>query len=106
VPSLDYECVEFIREVSARLQNGAKVAIHCRMGIGRASLLAASILALNGIDVEAAFSAIAQARGCPVPDTLEQKQWVEKFARTYDTVVSSSGLWVNDGESPPAASLQ
>jgi hypothetical protein len=44
--------------------------------IGRASLLAASVLIRLGWDANAAFSAIQLARGCPVPDTEQQRRWV------------------------------
>ena len=57
------------------------MAIHCRSGIGRSSLLAAAVLAAAGVGVNAAFQQIEQARGLSVPDTPEQKTWAENFAR-------------------------
>jgi len=71
-----------IESLRARLTEGKCVAVHCRAGIGRSSLVAASTLALMGVDVGTAFERIAQARGCPVPDTEEQRAWVEQFARS------------------------
>jgi len=71
--------VEMIR---ARLADGKSIPVHCRAGIGRSSLVAAGTLALMGIDVRTAFERIAEARGCPVPDTEEQRNWVEQFARS------------------------
>jgi hypothetical protein len=50
------------------------------MGIGRASLIAASVLVALGASVDKAFAAIASARRFPVPDTWEQREWVEAFA--------------------------
>jgi hypothetical protein len=32
------------------------------------------------ISADTAFRIIEEARGCPVPDTPEQRQWVERFA--------------------------
>ncbi len=55
------------------------------MGIGRAAVIAACVLAMLGVAVDTAFEAIAVARGCPVPDTLEQRAWVAQFAATLHT---------------------
>jgi len=52
------------------------------MGVGRAALVAASVLVILGMPVATAWAQIEQARGCPVPDTPEQRAWVEQFART------------------------
>jgi hypothetical protein len=43
-------------------------------------LLAACLLVSTGLSPEAAFGQLTQARGCPVPETSEQRQWVEGFA--------------------------
>jgi hypothetical protein len=48
------------------------------MGIGRASLLAASIMVKFEVDPKTAFEIISEKRGLPVPDTLEQLDWVIK----------------------------
>jgi protein-tyrosine phosphatase len=56
------------------------VAVHCRAGIGRSSLIAACLLVGMGLATDAAFHAIEISRGCPVPDTPEQRQWVEQYA--------------------------
>ena len=66
--------------LAQHLRDGKRIVIHCRMGIGRASLLAATILSLCGVAVDDAFATIEQARGCPVPDTPAQIEWVRKFA--------------------------
>ncbi|GGM59052.1 hypothetical protein ACFFX1_41745 [Dactylosporangium sucinum] len=59
------------------------VVAHCRIGIGRASLLAAGILALTGVPPERAWPLIERARGLPVPDTPEQRAWpAELLARS------------------------
>lgn len=50
-----------------------------REGIGRSALLAASLLVHSGVGAEKAFERIEKARGCPVPDTAEQRHWVEQF---------------------------
>jgi len=66
-------CVEHWAEW---VREGRYLAVHCRASIGRSSLLAASILVRLGWDAKAAFDAIESARGCSVPDTFEQTQWV------------------------------
>jgi len=62
--------------------NGQKnILIHCRMGVGRAAMIAAALLVRRGQSVEEAFAQIAAARGCAVPDTSEQRAWAAKLAR-------------------------
>jgi|SRR5581483_11800179 len=73
---------ERAQTLERKLAEGKNVLVHCRQGIGRSSLLAAALLGMNGIPVETAFERVSAARGCPVPDTKEQRQWVERFART------------------------
>jgi protein-tyrosine phosphatase len=89
VPTSAKATLELARRLEQGLARGEKVAIHCRQGVGRAALLAACVLAASGIDPESAFNRIAVARGCPVPDTSEQRQWVVRFAR--DLPARSSG---------------
>ena len=62
------------------LEAGQSVAVHCRQGIGRSSLIAALLLVSAGVDPEAALAQISQARGCAVPDTLGQRDWIKSFA--------------------------
>jgi protein-tyrosine phosphatase len=71
----------FLDQVLARADAGRKIAIHCRAGIGRSSFVAASLLGLRGMNVDQAFTLIARARGCAVPDTPEQRAWVIDFVR-------------------------
>jgi protein-tyrosine phosphatase len=61
------------------LPNG-KVAIHCRQGLGRSPLVAASMLVRAGMTPQEAWEAIAHARGRPVPETEEQRLWLTRFA--------------------------
>lgn len=68
-----------VRELAGRVTEGASVAIHCRAGIGRSSVLAACVLATLGHRVSEAFAILAASRGLPVPDTPEQREWVERF---------------------------
>ena len=65
-----------VEQLVARVREGRYLAVHCRASIGRSTVLAASILVRLGWDAKTAFDAIGAARGCSVPDTSEQKQWV------------------------------
>ena len=78
-PSLD-EFDGLLNSVTAYLRNGKAVGVHCRAGIGRSSMIVASTLIRNGLSVDSAFSAIQEARGCSVPDTPEQRKWVEGYS--------------------------
>ncbi|MFJ3102194.1 tyrosine protein phosphatase [Streptomyces sp. NPDC086835] len=68
-----------LRNLAESLREGAHVVTHCRFGIGRASLLAAALLVLNGVDHDTAWNRLEQARGLAVPDTPEQRDWTVKL---------------------------
>lgn len=68
--------IELAQSISSMLQHGRSVAIHCRAGIGRSALFAATVMVVDGWDALTAFESIAKARGLAVPDTDSQKQWV------------------------------
>jgi len=76
VPASHEMALQFSTELNRLYREGKKIVIHCRAGIGRASLIAASVLALQGHSIENAFNTIATARGCSVPDTAEQATWL------------------------------
>lgn len=59
-----------------RLDAGASVAVHCRQGIGRSSTLAAAVLVLEGADAADTWNRVSAARGLPVPDTNEQRDFI------------------------------
>jgi protein-tyrosine phosphatase len=69
-----------IERLGAMIQDGARVAIHCRMGIGRSGLLCASTLITLGLDPGEALMRVTAARGVQVPDTRTQAEWVYDFA--------------------------
>lgn len=70
---------EFLGSLNSELQKGLAIAIHCRAGIGRSSLIAACLLIKQGFVAEDALRLIEEARGVPVPDTQEQRQWTKEF---------------------------
>jgi protein-tyrosine phosphatase len=79
VPSSAKEADRLVRRICDALAAGNAVAVHCRAGIGRSSLIAACILVRNGYDVRSAFATIAEARGVEVPDTEAQRAWLSTF---------------------------
>jgi protein-tyrosine phosphatase len=87
VPTTLLDTVKLVSSLEARLNAGKSVVIHCRQGIGRSSLLAACVLNAGGTTAEEALQAIGLARGCPVPETHEQRDWIMEFGR--DLVIAS-----------------
>jgi hypothetical protein len=50
----------------------------CRMGIGRASIIAGAVLLEKGTDTQQVMEKITKARELKVPDTEEQVLWLKK----------------------------
>ncbi len=71
-----------LAQLAGYLADGKSVAIHCRQGIGRAGLVAAGVLVLVGLDPATAIERVSSARGCPVPETLEQRLWIAQVANS------------------------
>ncbi len=67
------------RSVRADLLAGGGVAIHCRAGIGRSSLLAAVVLRLEGVRPAEAWVVIGRARGVRVPETQAQRDFLDEL---------------------------
>lgn len=67
-----------VDDLTDRLRNGEHVVVHCRAGIGRSSLVAAALLVRLGVSPATAWKAIATARGVPVPETDEQRRWIDQ----------------------------
>lgn len=79
VPSSKEAVSNFVQSLHRSSVAGKGVVFHCRAGIGRSALMAACFLVTGGASVEEAFQGIADARGCKVPDTPEQRQWVARL---------------------------
>jgi protein-tyrosine phosphatase len=71
----------FVMQAAEDIAAGKSIAIHCRQGLGRAPLVAIAILMVLGVEFDAAVAAVAKGRGCPVPETTEQKRWLSEFFR-------------------------
>ena len=71
---------DMIARLAGLVAEGKTVAVHCRQGIGRSAVIAAGVLIALGADAESAIRAVADARGCPVPETPEQRRWITNSA--------------------------
>ena len=80
VPASQQATTALVRELDHHLADGKKIAVHCRQGVGRSSLIAACLLVASGAEPNAAFDLISAARGCAVPETLDQERWVRAWA--------------------------
>jgi protein-tyrosine phosphatase len=84
VPSSQAALRAVAATVKQDLSSGKKVLIHCRQGIGRSGLIAACLLIDSGVPVEEAIRRLSSARGLPVPETEEQRQWLQRYSQIKD----------------------
>ncbi len=69
----------FVSGLADRLRARRSVGVHCRGSIGRSTVTAACTLIHLGWKPDVAIEAIQQARGCDVPDTQEQYEWILNY---------------------------
>jgi len=79
LPSSTQAAADLAGSLASKLREGKNVAIHCRAGIGRSSVVAACVMVSAGSTASLAFDQISAARGVQVPDTEGQRAWVERF---------------------------
>jgi protein-tyrosine phosphatase len=65
---------------------GVNTLVHCRGGIGRSGLLAAAVLLHDGRDVARAFALVSRRRGCAVPESRRQGDWLRA---NHDLVIGA-----------------
>jgi protein-tyrosine phosphatase len=80
VPASRKVFLELATRLATCVAEGKSVVVHCRQGVGRSSLLAACVLCLHGSSADEAFEEIQDARGCAVPDTEEQREWLKAIS--------------------------
>lgn len=85
VPASAAKLQELAAKLGSEIQQGKNVAVHCRQGIGRSSLISAAVLLQVGEDLDQALGSIRNARGLEVPETPEQRRWLEQFAKSQDS---------------------
>jgi protein-tyrosine phosphatase len=66
----------FVASLLPVLKKGGFIAVHCRAGIGRSTIVAAALLMGLGLTAKDAIERIAEARGFEVPDTEEQLEFI------------------------------
>lgn len=70
---------KFVAGLAERLRVGESVGVHCRGSIGRSTVATACALIELGWTPGAALAAIREARGCVVPNTQEQEDWIFQY---------------------------
>ena len=68
--------LELVGELHAESRRDRAIVAHCFAGIGRSTLVAASLLVRAGLDLTEALKRISGSRGFTVPDTPAQIQWL------------------------------
>jgi protein-tyrosine phosphatase len=86
VPNSESEVSAILDRLDADLTAGKNIAVHCRQGVGRTGLVAACLLVAKGVTPEAAVKTLSAARGTPVPETVEQRRWIDHYAAVLLTV--------------------
>ena len=83
VPDSEIRLAQALRNLALELEAGRNVVLHCRQGVGRAGLVAACLLVMNGVEPEAAVRRLSAAREVQVPETPDQRLWIDRYARTF-----------------------
>ena len=84
VPDKSQKIELLIERVHQFVLNGRSVVIHCRMGIGRSSVIAGAVLIKEGFKTDLIIQKITMVRGLKVPDTEEQVQWLKDQEQKID----------------------
>jgi protein-tyrosine phosphatase len=79
VPSSDFEALTLVNHLRNRVNNGERIVIHCRMGIGRSSIIAGCVLIHLDQQANSILEKITRIRTIKVPGTEEQIQWLKRI---------------------------
>src|SRR5215510_3146912 len=82
VPRSGTALTKTLEEINAKLSSGKNVIVHCRQGIGRTGMVSACLLVTRGWSPSAAVEYLSTLRGTAVPETPEQRSWIDHFAAT------------------------
>lgn len=80
IPRSETKFGDLLGKIILILSEGRNVVVHCRQGIGRSALVATCLLVKKGMTPGAAVESASVARGVPVPETAEQREWIDHFA--------------------------
>ncbi|MGP0074900.1 MAG: dual specificity protein phosphatase family protein [Bryobacteraceae bacterium] len=86
IPASAAAAMSLIIALASALDAGKNVAVHCRQGIGRSGLIAAGILATSGMQPNQAIEIVSAARGLSIPETPEQRLWVQQLPTRLSVV--------------------
>lgn len=76
VPSNTATFSDLLETIQRDLDHGKNVLVHCRQGIGRTGLVAASLLVREGMEPASAIRKVSQVRGLQIPETPEQENCI------------------------------
>ena len=79
VPNSEAKMASVLERLDRVLSSGKNVVVHCRQGIGRTGLVAACLLVSKGLTPESAVRKLSAARGVAVPETSEQRHWIDRY---------------------------
>lgn len=79
IPSSKWDFLELIEKLSVYLSQGKNLGVHCRQSVGRSSLIVLSLLIASGVDINSAIQNVGDARGCVVPETKGQIDWLRSI---------------------------
>jgi len=83
VPDSEGQLAKALEKLNEELASGKNVVLHCRQGIGRTGLVAACLFLTKGLDTHTAVERLSAARGTFVPETAEQRRWIDHYATTF-----------------------
>lgn len=80
VPESRAVALQLIEPLEADLAQGKRINVHCRQGIGRSGFIAAGLLVFKGSPAAEAVRRVSTARHIPIPETAEQREWIDALA--------------------------
>jgi protein-tyrosine phosphatase len=82
-PKSEAQLTTSLDQIAKALKNGKNVLVHCRQGVGRTGLVATCLLIRKGMSPGAALEKVTAARGVEVPETKEQRDWIDHYAPAF-----------------------
>jgi protein-tyrosine phosphatase len=80
IPKQGDKINDLINLLVTKITTKQNVIIHCRMGIGRSSIIAGCVLLKIGYKADDLIRHISNVRGLKFPDTKEQVEWLKKWS--------------------------